>query len=193
MKVFLIRPAQSEENALDYRASTSIEDYNAVLRRSPEARLTELGERQAQAVAERMARERIERLYSSPFHRALATSAVISAATGLSPQVLDDLRELLPAPVERPRRAASLRRHFIRSYLGMLLPGDSEHTWPAGYQRARAVWAVMTSEPAAEIAAVSHRGLIGLILLSLRRSPRWRVVQRDLHNGGVSIVVSREQ
>lgn len=191
MKVFLIRHAQSEENALDYRAPTSTEDYNAVLRRSPEARLTGLGERQAQAVAGLLARERIERLYSSPFRRALATAAVISTATGLAPQVLEDLRELLPAPVERPRRAASLRRHFIRSYLGMLLPNSGEHTWPAGYRRAQAVWTAMTAEPAAEIAAVSHRGLIGLILLSLRRSPRWKVLQRDLHNGGISIVVPR--
>ncbi|GAB4207850.1 MAG: hypothetical protein OHK0022_36590 [Roseiflexaceae bacterium] len=191
MKVFLIRHAQSEENILDLRTKTTFEEYNAVLRRSPAAALTPLGEQQASTVAERMARERIERLYSSPFQRALATAAVIGAATSLTPQIVDDLREVLPSPLDKPRRNSSLRRHFIRSYLRMLLPMPGDQNWAAGYRRARAAWATVTAEPAAEIALVSHRGLIGLILLSLRRSRHWRVLQRDLSNGGVSVVVRR--
>lgn len=188
MKIFLIRHAQSEENVLDLRAQTTFEEYNALLRRSPAAALTPLGEQQASAVAQRLARERIERLYSSPFQRTLATATVIGAATGLTPQILDDLREVLPTPLDKPRRNSSLRRHFIRSYLRMLLPMPGDQNWVAGYRRARRAWAAVTAESVGEIALVSHRGLIGLILLSLRRNRHWRILQSDLNNGGVSVV-----
>jgi broad specificity phosphatase PhoE len=70
----------------------------------------------------------------------------------------------------------------------MLAPGSNGETLLAGYRRARVAWAHITAAPAREIAAVSHYGLISLILLSLRDDSRWRICARDLGNGGVTII-----
>ncbi|HWQ12250.1 MAG TPA: histidine phosphatase family protein [Roseiflexaceae bacterium] len=193
MRVYLIRHAQSEENILDLKRRTTLEDFNAILRRSPEVALTPLGMRQAQAVAASLAGVGIERLYTSPFVRARSTAAAIGAALGLEPVVLEELREVLPQIRERPLQPASLRRFFVRSYVRMLWPRGLEETWLSSYRRARLALNHITATPAEAVAAVSHRGLIGLLLLAARRRRGWRVIQRDLSNGGISIIASRER
>lgn len=187
MKVYLVRHAQSEENVLDLRISTSIRDYNDIVRRSHERPLTELGEKQAQAVADQLATLPVAKLYSSPFIRALATAKVIGEALHLTPHIIDELREVLPPPMNEHRRAQSLGRLFIRSYIDMLWQNGDE-SWRAGYVRAKTAWQHITAEQAPAVVAVAHRGLIALILLSLRNSEQWRVLHRDLNNCGVSVV-----
>lgn len=191
MKVFLIRHAESEENALDYKAKITRADFNAVLLRSSESPLTERGEQQAREVITRLESERIERLYSSPMKRALRTATVLGEALDLEPIILEDLREVLPAAVSERGKPATLRRHFVRSYTKMLWPFGSDETWASAYRRTRHVFAQITTEPASEIAAVAHRGTISVILFGLRRSRTWRIVRQDLTNGGVSIVAKR--
>ena len=190
MKVFLIRHAQSEENALDFRQTVTAQVYNEIIQRSHSVRLTALGEQQAEQVAELMARERIEKLYSSPFTRARLTAEYISTRTGLEPHIIEDLREVMPRLASSSRKQATLGRHFIRSYLAMLLP-VGENTWAEGYRRVKGAWEELVAEPYDEIAAVAHSATFRLILLSLRNSPRWQVINRDTSNGGVSVVVSR--
>jgi broad specificity phosphatase PhoE len=57
--------------------------------------LSELGVRQAQAAAQRIAaRWHPQALYSSPLRRCLQTAAPIGAACGLAPTVLDDLNDV---------------------------------------------------------------------------------------------------
>lgn len=56
--------------------------------------LTELGERQAAAVADRLADRSIDTVYASPLARALATGQAIADRHGLSPVVRDELREI---------------------------------------------------------------------------------------------------
>lgn len=191
LRVYLIRHAESEENILDLRRRTSTSDYNAILRRSPEVALTPLGLQQAEAVAVALADRQIERLYTSPYVRAQSTAAMLAATLGLTPLLIEELHEVLPQANDRIRRPASLRRHFVRDYVRMLWPLGGGETWLAAYRRSRVAWGRITAEPATSIAAVSHRGLIGLILLSLRRSSRWRVLQNDLTNGGISVVEAR--
>jgi len=58
--------------------------------------LSELGERQVQAVAERLASMHIDAIYSSPLQRALATGEAIGKAHGLTPVPLDALCEINP-------------------------------------------------------------------------------------------------
>lgn len=191
MKVYLIRHAQSEENILNLRNRTTVRVFNAMLHRSPEALLTEAGRIQALALVERMAGERIDRLYTSPFLRALTTATTIGEAFGLMPEIVDDLREVMPHPLLESRRSASMRRLWIQSYLAMIRARNGGESWAAAYRRAKAAWARLTAEQSGTIAAVSHRALIWLILLSLRRDRRWRIVTRDLSNGGISLIVSR--
>ena len=57
--------------------------------------LSELGTRQAQATAQRIAREwHPVALYTSPLRRCLQTAGAIGAACGLSASVLDDLNDV---------------------------------------------------------------------------------------------------
>lgn len=191
MRVYLVRHAQSEENILDLRRRTTVEDFNAILRRSPEVALTPLGVQQAHAVARWLAGQGIERLYTSPFVRTRSTAEVIGAALGLEPEVVDELREVLPQAGGHTGRPASLRRLFVRSYLRMLWPRGLEETWLSGYRRAAAAWQHITAQPAEAVAAVSHRAAISLMLIVAGRRG-WRVLRRDLSNGGVSVVVPRE-
>jgi probable phosphoglycerate mutase len=190
MRVYLVRHAQSEENILDLRRRMTADDFNRILRRSPDVALTPLGLEQANTVAASLADKGIEQLYTSPFIRTRSTAAVIAQRLGLEPEVLDDLREVLPAPSQRRRGPRSLRRFWVTSYARMLWP-RGEETWATGYQRARRAFGHITGGQAQTVLAVSHRGMIALLLLAARRTPSWRVVQRDLSNGGVSIVVSR--
>lgn len=192
MKVYLIRHAQSEENVLNLRTVTTATEFNELLSRSYATPLTRLGEVQAQRVVEKLAGARIERLYTSPFARTLSTAAAVGEALSLTPQLVEDLREILPRPVNEQRRSASLGRLFIQSYLEMVWPWGDGETWLVGYRRAKLVWERITSEPAEEIAVVSHRGLISLILVAVGRDRQWRTLTSDLSNGGVSIVVRRD-
>lgn len=193
MKVYLIRHAQSEENILNLAERTSLSVYNDILRRSPATPLTPHGESQAQAVAKQLADKPIQRLYSSPFARALTTARIIGAQIGLEPHIIEELREVLPPPMtnrDDRQDSRSLRRRFISSYLTMMWP-RGEDTWAAGYRRVKAAWSQIIAEPADEIVAVAHRGTIGLILLSLQRNRNWQIMKRDLTNCGVSIVVRK--
>ncbi|KAB8144627.1 histidine phosphatase family protein [Chloroflexia bacterium SDU3-3] len=191
MKVYLIRHAESEENALDLRSRVSRADFQAVLERSFHSPLTARGTQQVQATIQRLADAKIERLYTSPMLRAATTASILGQALGLAPVVVDDLREIMPTVRSGPGKVASLRRHWIGSYTKMLWPFSRHETWASAYRRSRRAWQAITAEPAQEVAAVAHYGTISMLLLALQRSGRWRVVQRDRSNGGISIVAAR--
>ncbi|NOK60762.1 MAG: Broad specificity phosphatase PhoE [Chloroflexi bacterium AL-W] len=192
MKVYLIRHAQSEENTLSLRAKASISDYNTIIRGSSISPLTDRGIEQAHAVAQQLADKPIERLYCSPFLRAIDTATVIGQSIDLPPQIVDDLREVMPRTLSERHRDGPLGRHIIRAYFSMLWTGGSDESWASSYQRAKRAWSQITCQDAQEIVAVAHRGLIGLILLALRSDPHWQIIKRDLHNCGISLVVRRD-
>lgn len=56
--------------------------------------LSERGERQVRALAERLKEAGVTAIYSSPLGRALATANVVAEATNLPVMVLDELREM---------------------------------------------------------------------------------------------------
>ena len=58
----------------------TVSEYNHIVHHAHETPLTKEGERQAQAIGERLRHVHIERLYSSPYPRALATAEVIGQA-----------------------------------------------------------------------------------------------------------------
>lgn len=195
MKVYLIRHAQSEENILDPRHRASVSEFNDMICGSHATPLTRWGRFQAQLMVGRLEGAKIERLYTSPFDRALQTATIIGNELGVMPQIVPELREVMPQPlVERNEETnASLRKLLVRSCIGMVLPGGSKQGEKLNdsYQRAQRVWVQLTSKHAHEIAIVSHYGLISLILFSLRRDRNWRIVSRDLSNGGVTIAVRK--
>ncbi len=106
MKLFLIRHAQSANNYLAEQAK--LEEY--MDQRSAEPPITEIGQRQAQLVADHLANEihpelgqergnsgqrgyGFTRLYCSPMLRTMQTALPISKAVGLKPQLWMDIHE----------------------------------------------------------------------------------------------------
>jgi probable phosphoglycerate mutase len=79
--------------------------------------LNDVGREQAQALAERLAGERLDAVYTSPLHRASETAAIVAARLGLTPEPLDGLREV-----------------DVGSWSG-LTRTDVEERFPEGYRR----------------------------------------------------------
>lgn len=190
MKVYLIRHAQSEMNAMNLHERLTVDAFNSMLARSHSSVLTPLGEQQARAVAERLIAAPIERLYASPFTRALATAHAIGERLGLEPIIIDELREVVPSGLSMKLAESSLRRFWLRAFAEMAwIKRSVGPTWFEEYRRAKVAWQKITAAPVREVAAVSHGWLITLILLSLRSSRRWQVLNRDVNNCGISVVV----
>ena len=192
MHVYLIRHAQSEGNVLDYKARLHVDDFNSELERSPAYALTERGIQQAEALATQLAEANVVRLYSSPFQRALITARIYGQAIGLEPIIIPELQEVVPQLVHKNRPNVSLRQHYLRSFARMAWTSKGP-SWSSERTRARLAWQLITAEPVASdqaIVAVSHGWLITLILFGLRKNPQWRIIRRDVHNAGISLVVS---
>jgi len=81
MRLFLIRHAQSANNALP--ESQRVEDPP----------LTEIGQQQAVALAESLVSAKLDRIITSPFRRSLQTTSYIARRLQLVPEVWIDLHE----------------------------------------------------------------------------------------------------
>jgi probable phosphoglycerate mutase len=80
--------------------------------------LTDIGHRQARAMAEWMAAEAIDALYSSPMTRARQTADPLSRAAGLATALVDGVREYDAedssyVPLEVLRQDKALWRHYL--------------------------------------------------------------------------------
>jgi broad specificity phosphatase PhoE len=171
---------------------TTVNDFNSLINESPSTPLTRWGVFQAQRMAGVLQHTHIERIYTSPFDRALQTANIIGNAFHLTPQVVPDLREVLPhhvTDIELSKQEQRLGKLLVHSYLRMVKPDGKGEKLHASMWRTRKVWKYITADHAREIAVVSHYGLISLILLYLHSHRAWRVLSKDLANGGVSVVV----
>ena len=80
-----------------YLARHGESDWNAANRFQglSDRPLTELGRRQAEALADQLAATASpSAIYSSPLRRAFETAAIVGTRTGLEPRPVDDLREV---------------------------------------------------------------------------------------------------
>ena len=195
MQIYLIRHAQCEINVLldeaPLKKRLSTAAFNTLLRGAADSPLTPEGVAQARRLAERLAGVRFDRLYTSPMPRAVATAAALSEVAGLTPQVIENLRELSPTRVRERAGERSLRQFFVHAYSRMLFSPTSPDAFGVVYRRARTVWSQITSEPAEAVAVVSHGMFLRFLLLNLWTDRRWRVVSRDLSNCGISLVARR--
>jgi alpha-ribazole phosphatase len=188
MKVYLIRHAQSVDNARGLRYRLSPTAFNAYLQQSPDVPLSAVGVQQARHLAQELTGTAIERVYSSPFARAVATATIVAGAFDLQPRIMPDLREIMPCGLKESAEEAPLSRLFVQGYLRLAHPGPAYESWFATYQRARRVWQAMTGEPAQAIAVVSHFAFLHVLLLAVHvQSPR-PLRRYDLRNGGVTCV-----
>ena len=119
MRLLLIRHGQTPGNVLGQLDTAH-----------PGPGLTELGERQAAALARSLANEQIDRLYASTLIRTQITAAPLSTLRGLEIEVLEGLREIEAGSLEKLTDKESHLR-----YLGTVFGwagGELQRRMPAG-------------------------------------------------------------
>lgn len=150
-RLYLVRHAQSVGN-------TSADWH-------PDPPLTELGREQAMMVGERMARQGIDAIFSSPLCRALETAQPLAEASGLPVTVLDDLREIDAGPAETdagrfaPEERQAIHRLLAENPSWDAFPG-SEGSGPFRARITAAIDDVVRECPGRRVAVVTHGGVI---------------------------------
>jgi broad specificity phosphatase PhoE len=139
--------------------------------------LTEVGRVQAQRLAQRLARQGLDAIVSSPSRRALETAQFIAQATGLPVQVEEELREVvMGTPDNDPRQlqgeaARALAHRLAREMRWDAFPGSEGSR--AARQRVRAVMDRIARQFRGQrVAVVTHFGFIQTylsIVLGVRR------------------------
>jgi broad specificity phosphatase PhoE len=92
--------------------------------------LTELGERQAAALARSLANEEIDLLYASTLTRTQVTAAPLAAARGLGVEVLEGLREIEAGSLEKLTDRESHLRYLTTVFSWSA--GELDRRMPAG-------------------------------------------------------------
>jgi probable phosphoglycerate mutase len=158
MRLLLIRHGQTPGNVLGQLDTAH-----------PGPGLTELGERQAAALARSLRNEPIDLLYASTLIRTQITAAPLAAVRGLGVEVLEGLREIEAGSLEK----LTDRESHLR-YLGTVFSwasGELDRRMPAGpsgldfFERydasiARIAAAAEGAGNAATVAVVSHGAAI---------------------------------
>ena len=105
MRLLLIRHGQTPGNVLGQLDTAH-----------PGPGLTELGERQAEALSRALANERIHALYASTLIRTQITAAPLARVHGLETEVLQGIHEIEAGSLEKlhgPRIAQAVHRHHF--------------------------------------------------------------------------------
>jgi probable phosphoglycerate mutase len=165
MRLILIRHGETDNNA------------GGLVQGRLDLPLNALGERQAAALAEHLARESLVHVVCSPLLRACRTAAVIATPHGLTPQTLDDLVEMdvgemegLSGPQMRERFPA-----FLTAWAG---PDGPSLRMPGGESladvQARA-WAVVeqlrVAWPEGCVVAVTHNFVLAAVVCKVLGLP----------------------
>ncbi|MBV8075976.1 MAG: histidine phosphatase family protein [Planctomycetaceae bacterium] len=134
--------------------------------------LGERGRRQAEAVAEILAAEGPDALYSSAMRRALETAAPIGRAAGLVPRVVEALHERAMGPLSGLRREEGLDTYVEAKRRWMA--GDLDFTHEGGESFASirrrvvpALRALARRHPGQTIVVIAHGVVIRVALTSL--------------------------
>jgi len=134
--------------------------------------LSDEGRRQAARLGERLSRQNITALYSSPLSRALDTARIIAADCGLSPVTRDALREIDHGHWEG-RTREDVEAQFGAEYAAW--EADPFTFAPEGGESGVAVLAralpeiraIVTAHPGEQVLVVSHKATLRLVLSSL--------------------------
>ena len=192
-RVYLIRHGEVEGNILQLDRLVTVEEFNAFLEKVPSEPINATGVAQIEAIVPAIASYNLTRLYTSPLPRALQTAAILGERTGLSVITHPELYELLPPPVlGPPERKLTLKGAYVRSGLRLASPFARDHeTFVSAFVRVRRVWRELLRANRADFGIVGHQGIFRMLFVWVHMTPRWRLVQGDTHNGGISIVARR--
>lgn len=134
--------------------------------------LSEQGRWQAARLGERLSRQNITAIYSSPLSRALDTARIVGMPCGLEPATRDGLREIGHGHWEGMKRE-DVERQFAEEYAAW--EADPFTFAPAGGESGVAVLAralpvireVVSAHPGGQVLVVSHKATLRLVLSSL--------------------------
>jgi broad specificity phosphatase PhoE len=181
-ELLLIRHGQSEFNA-----QHRWENWE---RHSP---LTQQGEAEAQALAERLVPEKdIAALYTSPLTRARQTAQIVGKALGMTPVEREGLREVNVGHVGGLTHEEFATR-FPEAFPRWQDRRDVEFTWPGGEVRAdffrraaQAVDEIVARHPHDKIVVVCHGGVIRAALAYYLPTDYGAWWTYSLHTGSLS-------
>jgi 2,3-bisphosphoglycerate-dependent phosphoglycerate mutase len=155
--------------------------------------LSDAGQEQASAVAERLAGEQIKRLFVTPLRRTHQTAAPFAQATGLEPTVVDELAEVRLGEWEggefrvRVEQGDPLVRRIFEEERWDVIPGAESLESLGRRVRAGVERIVEATGPDAVAVAISHGGVIGELCRQATESRPFAFVHMD--NGSVSRLV----
>lgn len=136
--------------------------------------LSERGERQVLALADRLKASGVTALYSSPLGRALATAEMVSQATGLPVTVLEELREMNYGTWEG-RSFLDVRKVDEDAYQRWI--ADEEAACPEGEshadvrRRVERAFGLMSAAGTARPVAITHGTAIRISITALLELP----------------------
>lgn len=154
-ELILVRHGQTDAN------------INGLLVGRQDVLLTDLGHRQAEAVAEQVAPLSPDALVTSPLQRTRQTAAPIGAATGLLPTVVEEIAEFSFGELEGwgERDALAAHPHLRTLIQGSAHPDDF---WPGGESANAFVTRILTGftkiltdHHHRRVVIVTHGGVIG--------------------------------
>jgi broad specificity phosphatase PhoE len=151
-----------------YLARHGESDWNAANRFQghSDRPLTEEGRRQAEALAELVAAENVDAIYSSPLIRALETARIVAARTGLEVIELDGLREVNTGSWSGLSRE-EVRERFPEGFERWIAGGsgweDGETYEEMAERTLEAVSRIAEAHPGGRVLVVSHGGPIRAI------------------------------
>jgi probable phosphoglycerate mutase len=168
---------------------------NIPLGQAYDAPLSELGQKQAEAVGLRLAPARLGRVYTSDMRRALDTANAIAPHHGLTPVVIPDLREIdlwQRAPQERGLLDIYTREQLIEVYREVTR--TRKHTaYPfcedvdVFRERVfRAMDRIISESVGMRVVVVCHGGVINAILSDVFGSPFDHLV--PVHHTSISVL-----
>lgn len=136
--------------------------------------LNALGHRQAAALADWLAGERIDVLLVSPMRRARETAAPVAERLGLEPVVVDGLAEHdrdshWYIPIEELRASGDPRwQEYLEEHWGV-----DPDTDPDGFRAGvvRTLEDVVAAHPGTRVAAVAHGGVINSYVAHVLQTP----------------------
>jgi phosphoserine phosphatase len=133
--------------------------------------LTERGREQAHALADLVANEQVEAVYTSPLRRATETAEIVSARAGLEPIALPELREVDTGSWSGLSRA-EVGERFPEGFRRWIAGGsgweDGETYEEMAERVVRALRSIAEAHPGGRVLVVSHGGPIRAIHAAAR-------------------------
>jgi len=145
-RLYLVRHAQGQDNV----------DPSA----GGDAGLTGVGREQARRLADRLARQGLDAVYSSPLRRALETAQAIAGASRLSITTLEGLREIVQdGAVPEDAKMDAIKNRLLAEPTWDAFPGTEDRL---AFRRrvVAAVDRIITEQPGRRAAVVCHGGVM---------------------------------